>query len=185
MREAAAGGRRYVLLDRDGTIMVDKGYLADPAGVALLPGARDGLRRLAGLGLGLVILTNQSGIGRGYFTAAAADAVNDRLVALLAADGIAIASVHVCPHTPDAGCLCRKPRPGLAEAAARRHGFNPAAAFVIGDKASDLGLGRAIGATSVLVRTGYGRDEDATGADLVADDLAAAAAAIEARLTTR
>jgi len=168
---------RAILLDRDGTILVERHYLADPAGVELLPGAAEGLRRLATLGP-LVVVTNQSGLARGYFDRAALDAIHAEMRRRLAAEGVELAAIEVCPHRPDEGCECRKPRPGLALRAAARLGFDPARAVVIGDKACDVGLGRAIGATTILVRTGYGAREEAAGTcrpHLVADDLREAA----------
>ncbi len=177
--------RRFVLLDRDGTINVDKHYLKDPDQIALLPGAIRGLRRLAALDLGLVVVTNQSGIGRGYLTAERLAAIHARLRALLEDEGIILDGIYFCPHAPDGpACNCRKPLTGMAEQAMRDHRFDPARAFMIGDKEIDIAFGRAIGATSILVRTGYGADGEKAGtnADYVADDLDDAARFIEKRL---
>lgn len=173
--------RRVVLLDRDGTINEDVHYLRHPDDLRLLPGAVEGLRRLAGLGFDLVVVTNQSGLARGYFSPADLEAIHARLCDLLTAEGVALAGIYVCPHGPDDGCSCRKPRPGLALAARADLGFDPGRAYVIGDKRADLHLARAIGATSILVRTGYGAEVERAGghgAVYVADDLAAAAAYI-------
>ncbi len=151
-------GRRFVLLDRDGTVIVERHYLADPDGVTLLPGAVEGLLRLRRLDLRLAIVSNQSGIGRGYFSDADLKRVNARMTALLAAEGIHLDGIYCCPHAPEQDCDCRKPKPGLVEAAARELDFDPRAAFVVGDSRADVDLGRAVGATSVLVRTGHGED---------------------------
>ncbi|MCB2185636.1 MAG: HAD family hydrolase [Deltaproteobacteria bacterium] len=170
--------RRFVVLDRDGTIIKDAHYLADPAGVELLPGSLAGLARLAGLGLGLVVISNQSGVGRGYFGPAEVAAVNARVAELLAAGGVAVAGWYYCPHTPEEGCACRKPGPALLLQAAREHGFDPAQAFVVGDKAADVDLGLGAGATAILVLTGHGAEAAETvrqRAARVAPDLAAAA----------
>ena len=148
--------RRYVILDRDGTIIEERNYLSDPAGVVLLPGALEGLKAFVAMGFGLVVVTNQAGIGRGYFTLADLLRVNDRLRALLRAGGVDWDEIYYCPHAPDAGCDCRKPKPGLALRAAYELGFDPRQAVVIGDKRCDLELGRALGAQTILVRTGYG-----------------------------
>ncbi len=148
-------GRPAVLLDRDGTIIVERDYLSDPALVVLEEGAADGLRRLADAGWPLVVLTNQSGIARGYFDRAAADAVNARTGALLAEAGVTIAGWFVCPHGPDEDCACRKPRPGLAAAAAAALDLDLARSWMIGDKPSDIGLAEAVGARGILVRTGH------------------------------
>ena len=177
--------RRFVLLDRDGTIIVDKHYLHDPDGVELLPMAAEGLRRLQGLGLGLAVLTNQSGIGRGYYDEASVHACNARMVELLAAEGVTLDGVYFCPHEPGAGCDCRKPMPGLMRRAAEELGFDPARAFMVGDKDADMGVGKATGATTILVRTGKGAAQEPACTDLtdfVADDLFGAALCIESLL---
>lgn len=179
------GARRFVLLDRDGTINVEKEYLSSVESLELLPNAAAGLSALRDLGLGLVVLTNQSGIGRGYFTAETVDGIHRALAALLAADGVSLDGIYVCPHGPEEGCPCRKPSPGLAEQAARELGFRLADAFVIGDKGADIELGLRVGAITILVRTGYGRQVEANGEanpDYVADDLAGAARTIKGLL---
>lgn len=175
--------KRVVLLDRDGTINVEREYLSDPAGVALLPNAAAGLRKLRALGFGLIVISNQAGVARGYFTAADVDAVNARLMALLRDEGIALDGIYVCPHGPDDGCACRKPEPGLIQRAAREHGFDVGASVMVGDKAIDVEAGRRAGAGTILVRTGYGRETEARAdvrPDFVADDLLAAADVIAA-----
>lgn len=168
--------RRFALIDRDGTLNVEKDYLSDPKDLELVPGAADGLRLLRQLGFGLVVVTNQSGIARGYFSLETLDAVHARLRDMLAAEGITLDGVYICPHGPDEDCDCRKPLPGMALKAAKEWGFDPKQAFVIGDKEADIGLGKAVGATTILVRTGYGRQhESRCRPDHVADDLLAAA----------
>lgn len=166
--------KRFVLLDRDGTINVERHYLSDPDELELLPNAAAGLADLKRLGLGLVIVTNQSGVGRGFFDEVRLNAVHERLRGLLRASGVELDGIVCCTHRPDEGCSCRKPLPGLVEAAASEHGFSPDESFVIGDKPCDIDLGRAVGATTLLVRTGYGR-QYATDAELqpdyVVDDL--------------
>ncbi|WP_019832298.1 D-glycero-alpha-D-manno-heptose-1,7-bisphosphate 7-phosphatase [Sphingomonas sp. PR090111-T3T-6A] len=154
-------GRPAVLLDRDGTIIVERDYLSDPALVELETGAVEGLRALAEAGFVLAVLTNQSGIGRGYFDLMAAKAVNARVAELLAAEGIVIAGWYLCPHAPDEECDCRKPRPGMARQAAEELGLDLARSWVIGDKSSDVGLADAVGARSILVTTGHGRKDEA------------------------
>lgn len=167
-----------ILLDRDGTLIREREYLAEPAGVELLPGAVEALRRFRDRGCPVAVLTNQSGVARGYFTLREVEAIHFRLDELLTAEGVGVDAYFVCPHGPDEGCHCRKPLPGLARQAAAQLGFDPTRAVVIGDKTSDLELGRAIGGRSILVRTGYGRasEPQAAGlADVVVDDLTAAA----------
>ncbi|WP_316901509.1 HAD family hydrolase [Pseudodesulfovibrio indicus] len=176
--------KRYVLLDRDGTIIRDKHYLHDPEGVELLPQAAEGLKRIQGMGFGLAVLTNQSGIGRGYYTEEDVHACNARMVELLEAEGVTIEGVFFCPHEPEADCDCRKPAPGLMLRAAEELDFNPAQSFMIGDKRADMGLGRNTGATTILVRTGKGAKEESGCTDLTdhaCDDLFAAALFIESR----
>lgn len=188
--------KRFVLLDRDGTINVERGYLADPADLELIRGAADGLRQLRELGLGLVVITNQSGIGRGLFDAGQLALVHDRLRRLLAAEGVSLDGIYVCPHHPDDRCTCRKPQTGLAQQAARELGFAGSETFVIGDKPSDVRLGHNIGATTVLVRTGYGAaacrawetdaaQEGNPPPDHVATDLAEAAGTIGQMIRNR
>jgi D-glycero-D-manno-heptose 1,7-bisphosphate phosphatase len=174
--------RRFVVLDRDGTIIVEKHYLADPDGVELIAGAAAGLRRLAHLGLGLVVVTNQSAVARGYLDLERLGEVHARLESLLAREGVRLEGIYACPHHPEEECVCRKPRTALVERAARELGFEPRRAFVVGDMASDVGLGRAVGATTLLVRTGHGAREardGAAAADHVVADLAEAATLIE------
>ena len=170
--------KRFVLLDRDGTINVETEYLSSVEGLELLPNTLAGLRAMRELGLGLVVLTNQSGIGRGYFGAEVVDGIHRALARLLLAGGVSLDGIYVCPYGPEEGCPCRKPAPGLAEQAARELGFRLADSLVIGDKAADIELGRRVGATTILVRTGYGREVESGGManpDYVADDLADAA----------
>uniref|UniRef100_I2Q5L8 D,D-heptose 1,7-bisphosphate phosphatase n=1 Tax=Desulfovibrio sp. U5L TaxID=596152 RepID=I2Q5L8_9BACT len=148
---------RNVLLDRDGTIIEDRHYLADPDGVALVPGAGEALGRLTRAGARLFCVTNQSGLGRGYFGPADFEAVQARLLALLEPYGAIIADTASCPHGPDDGCPCRKPAIGLFAALAGRYGLVPAETAVIGDKASDIGFGLALGSPlTILVATGHG-----------------------------
>jgi D-glycero-D-manno-heptose 1,7-bisphosphate phosphatase len=145
-----------VFLDRDGTIIVERDYLSDPALVELEHGAVAGLSRLAGHPL--VVLTNQSGIARGYFDLAAAERVNARVAELLAAHGITIAGWHICPHAEADHCPCRKPAPGLAIAAGLALGRPIEGAWMIGDKLSDAAMPAAFGGRGILVTTGHGAD---------------------------
>jgi D-glycero-D-manno-heptose 1,7-bisphosphate phosphatase len=175
-------GKRFAILDRDGTIIFERNYLSSPERVELLPNAAPGLRALRAMGFGLLVITNQSGIGRGYFTADKVDSIHMRLRELLAKENIILDGVYVCPHTPEAACTCRKPETGLVQRAVVDLGFNPQEAVVIGDKACDIGLGFRIGAKTILVKTGYGAEYLATGGiapDLVAADLKAAAELLE------
>ena len=174
--------RQFAVLDRDGTIIIERHYLSDPCEIEFLPGAVNGLRQLRALGLGLVVVTNQSGVGQGFFDEAQLELIHRRLAALLQAEGIELEGIYFCPHRPDTGCRCRKPKPGLIERAARDLDFDLAASFVIGDKPADIEMGRQVGAATFLVRTGYGTEfvaDPEVRPDYVADDLAAVAQIIQ------
>jgi len=176
--------RAAVFLDRDGTVIAQKHYMHDPDEVELLPGAAEGLRRLRALGLRLVLVTNQSGVGRGYFPSGDVERVHGRLIELLQAQGVRLDAIYTCPHAPGEACGCRKPLPGLIDRASKEIGLDPAQSFVIGDKPCDVDLGLAAGAAaSLLVLTGYGEKHAAElrarGDALVVADLAEAAEAIE------
>ncbi len=174
-----------VVLDRDGTLNVEVHYLSRPDQVELLPGVVEGLRALQSAGCRLVVVTNQSAIGRGYFDEACLSTIHDRLRALLAAHGVTLDAIYHCPHRPDEGCRCRKPGPLLIERAGVDLGFDPATVVVVGDKPCDIDLGRGLGATTILVRTGYGAAHEKAGdaaADFVVDDLRDAARVIIGRL---
>jgi D-glycero-D-manno-heptose 1,7-bisphosphate phosphatase len=179
--DAHAVTHRFALVDRDGTINEERHHLATPDEVALIPGSADALVRLRDMGLGIVVVTNQAEVGRGHLAPAELDRINERLRTLLAEHGAVVDAIEVCPHRPEDGCDCRKPKPGMALRAAERLGFEPDASVVIGDHLADLGMGRAIGATTILVRTGHGADAEPEAgalADHVADDLAGAVAII-------
>jgi len=170
--------RPAAFLDRDGTINVECHYLSDPAELELLPGVTEGLHRLQKAGYALVLITNQSGIARGYFDHAQLDAIHARLKALLAEEGICLDGLYACPHGPDDQCSCRKPLPGLALQAKADLHLDLKRSIMIGDKSADIGVGKAIGATTILVRTGHGAEEEkklSLTPDYVADDLAQAA----------
>ena len=177
--------RRFAVLDRDGTIVMERRYLARPDQVELIPGASNGLRALQEAGLGLVVATNQSGIGRGYFDWRQLELIHRRLEALLAEEGVELEAIYCCPHTPEDRCECRKPRTGLMERAARELGFQAEDSFVIGDKVCDVEFGRRAGATTFLVKTGYGAAVAAQGpvaADYVVNTLADAVPMILAKV---
>jgi len=173
--------RRFVLLDRDGTINEEIGYVLSPDQVRLLPGAVEGIRELRELGLGIVVVTNQSPVGRGWITESQLGAINDRLLELLREAGADVDAIEWCPHRPDEGCECRKPAVGMVRRAAAALGFDPSQAFVVGDHAGDMAMGREVGARTILVLTGHGEEELAAArelADHVVADLRAAAAVI-------
>lgn len=150
----------WVLLDRDGTLNHECHYLNDPERLELLPGVCDALVRLARGGVGLAVVTNQSGVARGLITPAQLQAIHDRLTGWLREAGVELAGIYVCPHGPEARCDCRKPAPGLALQAARDWNIDLTHAYIVGDKQADLDLAISVGATPVLVRTGYGLETE-------------------------
>ena len=175
-----------LFLDRDGVVIVDRGYLSDPDQVELLPGVAETMRAAADDGYLLIGVSNQSGLGRGLFTAGDLGRVMARLDQLLAREGTGFNGFYYCPHIPQKGCRCRKPATGLFDEAAESCRWDPTRSWVVGDKISDVAFGQKGGVGSVLVRTGYGAEhEDEVGRlwkgnprVLVADDLAAAFCAI-------
>lgn len=179
-RHRGGAARPAVFLDRDGTLVRETGYLSDPEALELLPGVGRALRNLVEAGIPLVVVSNQSGVGRGMFTSADVHAVMARLRHRLRVHGVEISAIYYCPHRPEDGCPCRKPRTGLLERAAEDLHLSLADSVMIGDKRIDAAAGRRAGGRGVLVRTGYGREEelrtDASGPapDQVCDDLAAA-----------
>ncbi len=142
---------RFVFLDRDGTIIRDAGYGPEVRDCALLPGAVEGLSRLAAAGFELAIVTNQSGIGRGYFDEAHYARFRDHLEGELERLGVPVARTYHCPHAPDAGCDCRKPEPGMLLRARDELGADLAASWVVGDKPSDVGLAERGGCAGGLL----------------------------------
>lgn len=160
-------GLEVVFLDRDGTLNRDDGgYLADPDGLVLLPGAAEAVAALNAAGVKAVVVTNQSGVGRGLITEEALARIHERLRGLLAAGGAVLDGIAVCPHRPEHGCACRKPGTELALRAARDLGVDPARSAMIGDKPADVALAHRLGGRAVLVLTGKGRE---TAAGLTAD----------------
>ena len=166
----AAAPPDAVLLDRDGTLVVDVPYNGRPERVVPVPGAREALDRLRAAGVRLAVVSNQSGVARGLVTPDEVDAVNRRVEELLGPLGPWL----VCPHGPDDGCACRKPAGGLVEAAAAALGVPPERCAVVGDIGADIGAASAAGARGVLVPTRATRPEEVASAPEVAPDLGAA-----------
>lgn len=151
--------KRPIILDRDGTIIVDHGYLDDPQRISFLPGSLEGMRQWHARGHLLILISNQSGIGRARLTRAQVLSVNERLQQLLSTAGAPLDGIWFCPHAPEDGCACRKPGTQLVQEAAAQLGFNPAHAVVIGDKSSDIELGEHLGAITMLL-SGNGHTSD-------------------------
>lgn len=153
-----------MFLDRDGTIVEEIGYVTRPDDLRLLPGAAAAIARFNAAGVRVFVITNQGCVAKGLITEPELEDIHLRLVALLAAEGARVDGIYHCPHHPDFppfGCRCRKPEPGLLEQAAREHGVELTDSVVIGDTARDVGAGRAVGAKTVLVRSGHPGEAEA------------------------
>jgi D-glycero-D-manno-heptose 1,7-bisphosphate phosphatase len=147
-----------VFLDRDGTLIVEKHYLCDPDEVVIERSVIEGLALLQQQQHPLVVVSNQSGIGRGLMSEAQAHQVNRRVDLLLRDQGIRILAWYLCPHVPAANCACRKPLPGMALQAARDWQLELAGCFVVGDKRADVELADALGGLGILLTTGHGHE---------------------------
>jgi D-glycero-D-manno-heptose 1,7-bisphosphate phosphatase len=175
---AAGAADKVVILDRDGTLVIDRGYLDDPEGLEFEPGAVEGLKWLYSHDYRLVVITNQSGVGRGLFTLQRLEEMNARLNIMVNDVGARLEGIYYCPHAPDAGCACRKPALGLLRRAAADLGFSPASSIMIGDKESDIEFGRRAGATTILIAAGAPTVDLRVRPDLVAPNLIEAARAV-------
>lgn len=142
--------RRALFLDRDGTVIDDVGYPSDPDQVCLIPGAAAAIRGFREAGMAVVLVSNQSGVGRGFFTMQDLDRVHRRTLELLEEHGTTLDGAYYCPHAPDAGCECRKPRTGLIDRARKELGLAGDGCFLIGDSPSDVEAGAAAGCKTVL-----------------------------------
>lgn len=140
-----------VFVDRDGTICFDRHYLADPSGLELIPTIAAGIKKLNDAGIPVIVITNQSGIARGYFTEKQLEAVHNKMEDLLAEQGARVDDIFYCPHLPDSGCDCRKPRPGMLLQARDKLGLNLKRSFVIGDRMLDIEMANSVGAKAILV----------------------------------
>jgi D,D-heptose 1,7-bisphosphate phosphatase len=168
-----------VFLDRDGTVMIDHGFVGDPAQVELLPTVIDALTRLRTAGYKLLIISNQSGVARGYFDMSAVHRVEAELVAQLAHFGVQLDGFYVCPHLNE-GCSCRKPQPGMLLQAAQEHNLDLSRSVMVGDRGSDVAAGQALGLPGILVLTGK-KSYDGPLPDAVLPNLEAVAEWILAR----
>ena len=165
MKKADAAGRPAVFLDRDGTINVEKNYLHRIEDFQFIPGAPEAIRQLNRAGYLVLVVTNQSGVARGFFSLAEVEALHRHMSGCLAEYGAKIDGYYVCPHHPTEGqgawrqqCKCRKGEPGLLLQAAAEHNIDLSRSYMIGDKEADIEAGEKAGCTSLLVLTGYGRE---------------------------
>ena len=178
--------RPAAFLDRDGTMIVERDFLGDPDKVEILPGVVEAIQLLNQWGYWVIGVSNQSGVARGYFGTSDVDAVNERIIELLASQKAYVNRIYYCPHHPDiasarneAACDCRKPAPGMIRRALGDYPIDLTGSFVVGDSTVDIGLARNAGIPGLLALTGYGAREqelltlDAT-PDVIADDLLAA-----------
>ncbi len=180
--------RRTVFLDRDGTVICEKDFLGDPEGVELLPHAAEAIAQLNSNGYLVIIISNQSGVARGYYDEHAVQRVNKRIVNDLAEAGARIDGIYYCPHLAEGtvpeyrvACECRKPRPGMGHKAINDFPIDSQNMVMIGDRAADIEFGKNLGCRTILVTTGYGRrereridDEGLAAPDYIASDLAEA-----------
>lgn len=181
-RFGGIGGQKAVFLDRDGCVNVEKDHIRDIAQFELYPDSVESIKRLNNAGYAVIVITNQSGVARGYMTEALVKDVNALMVKQVTEGGGKIDRVEYCPHHPEGvvkeyavDCDCRKPRPGMLLRAGRALGLDFSKSFVVGDKISDIELGPATGSKAILVRTGFGerelgkiRDGQAAAPDFVA-----------------
>lgn len=179
--------RNAVFIDRDGVIIEDRDYAYRSEDLAFIPGAIEALRALSRSSYKIIIITNQSGIGRGYFTESDYHAFTETLLERLSAYGARVDGVYFCPHHPAQGigsygilCSCRKPKTGMITKASHEHGIRLKGSWLIGDKTSDIKAGIDAGCKTILVKTGYaGQDlQFRLKADLIANDLSEAARTI-------
>jgi D-glycero-D-manno-heptose 1,7-bisphosphate phosphatase len=143
--------KRAVFFDRDGTLMLDRGYMSRANQVELMPGAPEVLKALHASRFQIVITSNQSGVGRGFMTASEAEEVTAELVRQLAEQGAIVDAVYYCPHTSGDGCECRKPKPGMLLRAARELGIELEQSFIVGDKPSDCEAGQVVGCRPIYI----------------------------------
>ncbi len=152
---------RTIFLDRDGVINrnpPNKGYVRKWAEFTFLPNARKAIRELSESGYRIIVVTNQSGIGRGLYSEEDLADIHSKMVSEVSKAGGTIDAVYYCPHRPDAGCECRKPKPGMLVRAAREHNIDLSNVYLIGDVPTDIEAGQRVGATTFLVLTGLGRE---------------------------
>lgn len=158
--------RRAIIMDRDGTVCDEVGYINHVDRIRLLPRSAEAIRLANAADFQTVVVTNQAGVARGYFAESLIDEVHDRVRELLAEGGARLDGIYYCPHHPEVGapayrkeCTCRKPSPGMLERARDEMGIDLSASFMIGDTIKDVEAGRRVGATSILVLSGYGKGE--------------------------
>lgn len=151
MWQAAAEARPCVFIDRDGTVVESVHYLRDPKDVSVPPEVIEGLHLLRQAGFMLILVSNQSGIARGYFSYADLLAVHARMIELFEAEGIVLDDYYYCPHAPDSGCACRKPETGMLQTACREHAIDLEHSVMVGDADCDMELASNFGLPGLLI----------------------------------
>ncbi len=169
------GKNRAIIMDRDGTISEEVGYIDRVDKLRLIPKSGEAIKLINKMGFKAIVITNQSGVGRGYFSELLVNRVNERLKELLKRFGAYIDAIYYCPHHPEAGCRCRKPNTGLLERAVKDFDIDPRRSYIIGDKLTDLEFAERGNSLGIIVKTGYGSREIMTGLNkkpaYIAEDL--------------
>jgi histidinol-phosphate phosphatase family protein len=163
-------GNKAVFIDRDGTMAVDAHYCSKPEDLKLYPNTTEGLKLLKQHGYTLIVITNQSGIGRGIFTEETLNVIHDKMKKDLAADGASVDGIYYCPHHPDQKCDCRKPKPKMVLQAVREHDIDLSRSFIVGDLQMDIDLGKSTGCPVIWIDHGtmtYEAPPDAIASDLL------------------
>ncbi|MCK4256147.1 HAD family hydrolase [candidate division WOR-3 bacterium] len=164
--------KKAVFVDRDGTIVKEKEYIKDASSLELLPGVAQTINGFHMLGFLVILVTNQSAVGRGYITTEKLLQIHKRLKDLLSQANSFLDAIYVCPHHPDDDCNCRKPKPGLIKKACRDFDIDKTESYIIGDQSSDIELGRREKICSILVLTGFGKKTlNESSPDYVVDDI--------------
>ena len=151
--------RRADFLDRDGTIAEEMGYVNHVSRFTIFPFAAAAIRRLNEAGLPVIVVTNQSGVARGFFPESLIEAIHEKMTAELSASGAHVEAIYYCPHIRDDNCDCRKPLPGMLERAAREHALDLASSVLVSDRYDDISMAQSVGCKGILVLSGYGRGE--------------------------
>jgi len=164
---------KAVFMDRDGTLTGHAHYLSDPNELRIPKSSINALRLLKDSEFKVIVVTNQSGIGRGYFTKDILDEIHGRMFDIIEGEGLRVDALYYCPHIPDENCSCRKPKPGLIEQAMKEHDIDPHGSFMVGDQSTDILAGQRAGLSTILVKTGYAGGDGilSVPADFVASDL--------------
>jgi histidinol-phosphate phosphatase family protein len=164
-----------VFIDRDGTMAPDVHYCRRPEDFELFPNTAKAIRLLNEHGFKVIVITNQSGIARGYFTEDTLARIHDKMITELAKEGARVDAIYYCPHHPNDKCDCRKPKPKLVLQAAKEYNINLKRSFVVGDLEMDVDLGKAVGCKSILIKGSSSVSDEKMNPDAVASDLLEAA----------